>query len=284
MKKNKLNGKVIFQLLHMERLYYYNLINKCNNNKLNFFSFLKINLINLHEFIKRYRIAHPWKYRGIRFCIFSLIRLSGGGSILPIIGLGKGAYVVSQMPKQDLLMCFTDLSWKKILTIGAGVIGIWVIYNNIGDWGNKFHNWIYKKPDLPEKVPSSGIKIVRTRCYNIRECFEESQRLEEQKMLEKKQELENERLLKAKEYLEYSFPENLRANYEKYKHLSISALEKKIENKYANIQKYDPGFDVAELKEKKEIELRNTRKIKYEFEVFEQQKRHAENLGKSCVK
>jgi hypothetical protein len=296
--KKKLKGKVIFQFLYMERLYYYNLINIRNNNKLDFLGFLKAQVIYLHNFIKIYRIEHPWKYRGIRFCIFGLIRLSGCGSILPIIGLGKGAYLVSQMPKQDILMCFTDLSWKKILTFGAGVIGIWVIYNNIGDWGNKFHNWIYKKPDLPETVPSPEVKaeIPRVRSHNIKEYFEEEQRLEEQKMLDKKswekQELEDERLwkekearlLKAKEYMDYSFPENLRANYDKYKNLSISELERKIESKYKNIQKYDPEFDVAELKEKKEIELKATKKVKYEFDVLEQQKAHAEKLLKSSVK
>jgi len=131
MKNNKLTGKLIFQFLHMERLYYYNLINKCNNNKLDFFSYLKINLIYLHEFIKRYRIEHPWKYRGIRFCIFGLIRLSGCGSILPIIGLGKGAYLVSQIPKQDLLMGFMsfgeaigNMSYKQMILTSFAAIGV----------------------------------------------------------------------------------------------------------------------------------------------------------------
>jgi hypothetical protein len=84
--------------------------------------------------------------------------------------------------------------------------------------------------------------------------------------------------------MDYSFPENLRANYDKYKNLSISELERKIESKYKNIQKYDPEFDVAELKEKKEIELKATKKVKYEFDVLEQQKAHAEKLFKSSVK
>jgi hypothetical protein len=128
----------------MERLYYYNLINKCNNNKLDFFSYLKINLINLYEFIKLYRIEHPWKYRGIRFCIFSLIKLGGGGSILPLIGLGKGVYLVSQIPKQNLLMGFMsfgeaigNMSYKQmILTslVAIGVIvgcGIWLEHYSV---------------------------------------------------------------------------------------------------------------------------------------------------------
>jgi uncharacterized protein YceK len=130
MKKNKIKGKVIFQFLYMERLYYYNFINKCNNNKLDFFSFLKMNLIYLYEFIKLYRIEHPWKYRGIRFCIFSLIRLSGCGSILPLIGLSKGIYVVSQMPKQEIIFGLTDWNWKKVVTIGGIALGIYVIYNS----------------------------------------------------------------------------------------------------------------------------------------------------------
>jgi hypothetical protein len=52
--------------------------------------------------------------------------LSGCGSILPIIGLGKGAYLVSQMPKQDILMCFTDLSIPKLIVLTGAAIGIYV--------------------------------------------------------------------------------------------------------------------------------------------------------------
>jgi len=151
MKNNKLTGKVIFQFLHMERLYYYNLINKCNNNKLDFFSYLKINLINLYEFIKLYRIEHPWKYRGIRFCIFGLIRLSGCGSILPIIGLCKGAYLVSQMPKQDILMCFTDLSIPKLIVLTGAAIGIYVGLMKLSAWPNDY-SLFSKKEEFFEKT------------------------------------------------------------------------------------------------------------------------------------
>jgi len=128
----------------MERLYYYNLINKASNNPLDFLGFLKAQAIYLHNYIKLYRIEHPWKYRGIRFCIFSSIRLLGGGAIFPIIGLGKGVYVVSQIPKQNLLMGFMsfgeaigNMSYKQmILTslVAIGVIvgcGIWLEHYSV---------------------------------------------------------------------------------------------------------------------------------------------------------
>jgi hypothetical protein len=144
----------------MERLYYYNLINKCNNNKLDFFSYLKINLINLYEFIKLYRIEHPWKYRGIRFCIFSLIKLGGGGSILPLIGLGKGVYLVSQIPKQNLLMGFMsfgeaigNMSYKQMILTSFAAIGVIV---GCGIWLE--HYSVVKKEIVYENTVSKEME------------------------------------------------------------------------------------------------------------------------------
>ena len=55
-------------------------------------------IINLNQEITKYRIAHPWKYRGIKFSIITFLKLIGLGFLLPYYGVVKGIYFFSKLP------------------------------------------------------------------------------------------------------------------------------------------------------------------------------------------
>ena len=50
-------------------------------------------IINLNQEITKYRIAHPWKYRGIKLSIITLLKLIGLGFLLPYYGVVK-VYII----------------------------------------------------------------------------------------------------------------------------------------------------------------------------------------------
>src|ERR1700722_1491113 len=60
-------------------------------------------IIILNQEITEYRIAHPWKYRGIKFSIFTLMKLIGLGFLLPYYGVVKGIYFFSKLRSLNLL-------------------------------------------------------------------------------------------------------------------------------------------------------------------------------------
>ena len=83
-------------------------------------------IIILNQEITEYRIAHPWKYRGIKFSIFTLMKLIGLGFLLPYYGVVKGIYYFSKL--RSLLS--GEFTWKKVLfLVSAGVSGV-LLYNN----------------------------------------------------------------------------------------------------------------------------------------------------------
>ena len=83
-------------------------------------------IINLNQEITKYRIAHPWKYRGIKFSIITFLKLIGLGFLLPYYGVVKGIYFFSKL--RSLLL--GEFTWKKILfVVSAGVSGV-LLYNN----------------------------------------------------------------------------------------------------------------------------------------------------------
>ena len=83
-------------------------------------------IINLNQEITKYRIAHPWKYRGIKLSIITLMKLIGLGFLLPYYGVVKGIYFFSKL--RSLLS--GEFTWKKILFLAsAGVSGV-LLYNN----------------------------------------------------------------------------------------------------------------------------------------------------------
>src|SRR3984885_3428904 len=55
-------------------------------------------IISLNQEITKYRIGHPWKYRGIKFSIITLMKLIGLGFLLPYYGVVKGIYYFSKLP------------------------------------------------------------------------------------------------------------------------------------------------------------------------------------------
>src|ERR1700733_4460264 len=59
-------------------------------------------IIKVHGNIKAYRIAHPWKYKGIKISIIMLMKLIGLGYILPFYGAVKVIYFFSQIPTNDI--------------------------------------------------------------------------------------------------------------------------------------------------------------------------------------
>ena len=91
-------------------------------------------IISLNQEITKYRIGHPWKYRGIKFSIITLMKLIGLGFLLPYYGVVKGIYYFSKlpMPTKSLVYNFLlgELTWKKIFfLVSAGVSGV-LLYNN----------------------------------------------------------------------------------------------------------------------------------------------------------
>jgi hypothetical protein len=85
-------------------------------------------IINLNQEITSYRIVHPWKYRGIKLSIITLMKLIGLGFLLPYYGVVKGIYFFSKLRSLDLLT--GEFTWKKIFFLAsAGVSGV-LLYNN----------------------------------------------------------------------------------------------------------------------------------------------------------
>jgi len=83
-------------------------------------------IIKVHGNIKAYRIAHPWKYKGIKFLIFTFMKLIGLGFLLPYYGVVKGIHFFSKL--RSLLS--GEFTWKKIFFVaGAGLSGV-LLYNN----------------------------------------------------------------------------------------------------------------------------------------------------------
>ena len=60
-------------------------------------------IINLNQEITKYRIGHPWKYRGIKLSIITFLKLIGLGFLLPYYGVVKGIYYFSKLRSLNLL-------------------------------------------------------------------------------------------------------------------------------------------------------------------------------------
>ena len=118
-------------------------------------------IIKVHGNIKAYRIAHPWKYKGIKFSIIMLMKLIGLGYILPFYGAVKGIYFFSQIPTNDICchLMGDGFTWKNVVAAGCVALGIYALYKN---WDG-LRNLIYKKPEIPKddiiKQPPKVIKV-----------------------------------------------------------------------------------------------------------------------------
>src|ERR1700729_1042784 len=62
-------------------------------------------IIILNQEITKYRIAHPWKYRGIKFSIITFLKLIGLGFLLPYYGVVKGIYFFSKGYLKKNIIC-----------------------------------------------------------------------------------------------------------------------------------------------------------------------------------
>jgi hypothetical protein len=61
--------------------------------------------------VKIYKKAHPWKYKFYKFNFLGLIKLAGGGALIPFIiyfpfflKFSKMIYIITQMSPSDILM------------------------------------------------------------------------------------------------------------------------------------------------------------------------------------
>jgi hypothetical protein len=98
-------------------------------------------IITYYDKQQAYKKAHPWKYRGIRFSIFTSMKLAGGGLLVTLIvwppfvyKIGKGAYYVSQMSLSDIWSVIENIGWKKFALLGtlAGTgLMVWYSIDNI---------------------------------------------------------------------------------------------------------------------------------------------------------
>jgi len=145
----KIKTKYYFFLIKNRQLFVFNFFNwSLIGNKLGvwFYSlWFKNKIFTLHNKIKVYRVAHPWKYMCIRLSIFGSLKLTGGGFLIPCIvwppllfKLGKVTYVVSQMSPAEILMGLVDLNWKKITVIGTVVVAWFFLYKNLDFLYEKF--------------------------------------------------------------------------------------------------------------------------------------------------
>ena len=98
-------------------------------------------IIKYYRKMQAYKKAHPWKYRGIRFSIFTSMKLAGGGLLVTLIvwppflyKIGKGTYYVSQMSVSDMWYGIENIGWKKVALlgtlVGTGLMG-WYFLDNI---------------------------------------------------------------------------------------------------------------------------------------------------------
>jgi len=129
--------------------------------------------MKFHGKIKAYRIAHPWKYRGIRLSIFGLLKLIGVGWLIPWIiwppfayKIGLFTYNVGHMSPSDILMGLEHFGWKKAALLGTaactGLMGWWhldIILEKVSA--------ILFKPEPvsvkwvnPENAPGKWLKVI----------------------------------------------------------------------------------------------------------------------------
>src|SRR5580698_11537479 len=102
-----------FFLLKQDQLFVYNFFNsKFIIKKTDIWVNILINriiglipnwIISLNQEITSYRIAHPWKYRGIKLSIITFLKLIGLGFLLPYYGVVKGIYFFSKLRSLNLL-------------------------------------------------------------------------------------------------------------------------------------------------------------------------------------
>ena len=96
-------SKHYFFLLKQDQLFVYNfyswklIIKQQDILIIRIIGFIPNWIIILNQEITEYRIAHPWKYRGIKFSIFTLMKLIGLGFLLPYYGVVKGIYYFSKL-------------------------------------------------------------------------------------------------------------------------------------------------------------------------------------------
>ena len=161
MKKNSLTIKILncrkfkyyFFLKKQQELFLFNfftwqfLINKSNSGL-----YFKNIILNLIKKVKIYKKAHPWKYKFYKFNFLGLIKLAGGGALIPFIiyfpfflKFSKMIYIITQMSPSDILMGIENIGWKKVAVFGTCIfIGGGLTYLNI-DKLLEIYNDLFKK-------------------------------------------------------------------------------------------------------------------------------------------
>jgi hypothetical protein len=153
--KNK--SKHYFLLLKQHQLFVYNFYNWNIKNPDIWFFILKNRILGYipkwiikgYGNITAYRIAHPWKYIGIKFSIFSFMKLIGLGFLLPFYGAGKGIYYFSQfpIPTKELIYNFfaEGFTFKKLFLLGSTILTGYLLYNNLSNINGLTNQDIFKR-------------------------------------------------------------------------------------------------------------------------------------------